>query len=1347
MAATDFVIVGIGASAGGIQAIRRFFENVPADSGMAFVVVLHLSPDHDSKLAEVVQLSSSIAVTQVEGRVAVAPDHVYVISPNRSLTLADGHLSLAEIEGFAERRAPVDIFFRTLAESQHAHAVAVVLSGTGANGSMGLKRVKELGGVCLVQDPGEAEFAEMPQNSIATGLADHVLGVADMPAAILAYKRSLGDVRLPEPSADPPPSDESALRDIFALLRGSTGHDLANYKQATVLRRLARRMGLRGIHDLPGYAVYLRDQPGEAQALLKDLLISVTSFFRDPAAFAALEKAVIPRLFAGKGENDHVRVWSAGCATGEEAYSLAMLLAEAAAELSAPPSIQVFASDLDGDAVARARNGLYTLNDCADVAPERLRRFFAKEGERYRVRKELREMILFAHHNVVKDPPFSHLDLISCRNLLIYLNRTAQQQVLEMSHFALNAGGFLFLGSSESIEGAGDLFATVDKEACLFNSRAAAPRLNVVIPELRVAGENRVSSFAPAFAMHGAREHMSTAELHQRLLEQYAPPSVVVNERFDIVHVSDRAGRYLQIAGGDPTYNLLRAVRPALRLELRTALHQAAQQRVTVEARGLTLELDSGQAVVDLTVRPVLGAGDPAAGFFLVLFHELASDALLTPAPKAEQLGGDDAVRHLEAELQRLQALHRATVEHHETQAEELQASNEELQAINEEMRSSAEELETSKEELQSLNEELRTVNQELKIKIEEQVQANDDVRNLINSTEIGTIFLDRQSHVKLFTPRARDVFTLIPADRGRPLSDINSWLVAPDLQDDIALVLERLERVEREVATRDGRWQLMRILPYRTAEERIGGVVLTFVDITERRRTEQALRASEERLRRAIGIETVGVLFFTSTGVVIDANEAFLRMTGHDAADLSHRRVQWQAMIPPEERARTGAALRQLLDTGRIAPREQLLLRRDGSRWWSLFTATRLGPDEAVGFVIDLSEQRRAEELQGSERRLRLILESATDYAIFTTDLGGRIDSWNPGAERMFGYREDQAVGRPIDVLYAPEDRLAEVPRAELARAGSEGQASNERWLLREDGSRFFASGEIVALRDSGGALVGFVTIARDLTERKRLEDTLLEAHGELETRVEQRTAELGAANAELDAKLQERHAAEDEIRSLMRRLITVQEDERSRIARDLHDHLGQQVAGLGLRIDALNELSSQDPALRAAIAEARKTIARLDRDLDFFTWELRPAALDDLGLVATLADFVREWSKEFGIPADYHGSGLDSVRLAFEVETNLYRIAQEALNNVYKHAHAARVGVILERRGDEVVLVIEDDGVGFQKGESATGAQERGIGLLGMHERAAFIGGRLEIESSPGRGTTVFVQAPLGL
>ena len=404
-----------------------------------------------------------------------------------------------------------------------------------------------------------------------------------------------------------------------------------------------------------------------------------------------------------------------------------------------------------------------------------------------------------------------------------------------------------------------------------------------------------------------------------------------------------------------------------------------------------------------------------------MLFDELASDALLTPAPKAEQLGGDDAVRHLEEELQRLQALHRATVEHHETQAEELQASNEELQAINEELRSSAEELETSKEELQSLNEELRTVNQELKIKIEEQVQANDDIRNLINSTEIGTIFLDRQSHVKLFTPRARDVFTLIPADRGRPLSDINSWLVAPDLQDDIALVLERLERVEREVATRDGRWQLMRILPYRTAEERIDGVVLTFVDITERRRTEQALRASEERLRRAIGIETVGVLFFTSTGVVIDANEAFLRMTGHDAADLSHRRVQWQAMIPPEERARTGAALRQLLDTGRIAPREQLLLRRDGSRWWSLFTATRLGPDEAVGFVIDLSEQRRAEELQGSERRLRLILESATDYAIFTTDLGGRIDSWNPGAERMFGYREDQAVGRPIDVLFTP--------------------------------------------------------------------------------------------------------------------------------------------------------------------------------------------------------------------------------------------------------------------------------------------------------------------------------------
>ncbi|MEJ7617802.1 MAG: chemotaxis protein CheB, partial [Pyrinomonadaceae bacterium] len=444
-AGEDFLIVGIGASAGGIKALQEFFTHVPADSGIAYVVILHLSPDYESKLAEVLQFAAQIPVTQVKDRVHVEPNHVYVIPQNQSLAMYDGHLALSPVTRIEERRAPVDIFFRTLAESHTARAVSVILSGTGANGSMGMKRVKERGGICIVQDPKEAEYGDMPRNSIATALVDYVLPIAEIPAQIIAYKEQLQRIRIPDDPPAIPESDETALRNIFTQLHLRTGHDFTNYKRSTVLRRIGRRMGVRELSSVPMYARYLREHPEETRALLKDLLISVTNFFRDREAFDALEKNVIPRLFENKGPNDHVRAWVAGCATGEEAYSLAMLLSEYEAQTTDAPRVQVFATDIDEDAIAAAREGFYTLNDAADVSAERLRRFFIKEQEGYRVRRELREMVLFAHHNVIKDPPFSHLDLVTCRNFLIYLNHTAQERLIHVFHLALNPGGYHFL--------------------------------------------------------------------------------------------------------------------------------------------------------------------------------------------------------------------------------------------------------------------------------------------------------------------------------------------------------------------------------------------------------------------------------------------------------------------------------------------------------------------------------------------------------------------------------------------------------------------------------------------------------------------------------------------------------------------------------------------------------------------------------------------------------------------------------------------------------------------------------------------------------------------------------------
>jgi two-component system, chemotaxis family, CheB/CheR fusion protein len=1216
----DLLVVGIGASAGGVQAIRHFFEHVPAPSGIAYVVILHLSPDHESHLAEVLQGVARIPVSQVRGRVKVEPDHAYVISPLQSLTIEDGHLEVAEPSGPAERRAPVDIFFRALASSHGPRAVCVILSGTGADGSMGLKRIKEQGGLCLVQDPDEAEHADMPRHAIATGLVDAALPVAAIPGRIVAYRDRAKSVRLPEESPEPADTGEDALREIIGQLRARTGHDFSSYKRPTVLRRIARRMSLHEVADLQGYAELLRQHPDEARALLKDLLISVTNFFRDPGAFEKLRETVVPRLFEGKGEHDQVRVWVPGCATGEEAYSIAMLLAEFADTRTRPPGMLIFATDIDETAVRAAREGIYTRTDMADVSTERLRRFFLPETQGYRVRKELREMVLFAHHNIIRDPPFSHLDLVSCRNLLIYLNRAAQQRVMQVLHFALSPERFLFLGSSEAADGFSELFAPVEKDAAIFRSRPSPVRRGLPVPDAYAQPLPAVPQEPPSRG-DSHREPASIGILHQQLLELYAPPSLLVNEHLQLVHLSDRAGRYLQHPGGEPTADILKAIQPDLRLVLRAALNQAAQERATVQTAGARAA--DRPTAVTLVVKPVLRDDASPPEYFLVFFQEEPIRGLPSDhSQSVARIAQGDAARQLEEEAHMLRVQLRAQRERYETQSEELRASNEELQAMNEELRSSTEELETSKEELQALNEELRTVNQELKIKIEEQVLATDDILNLINSTEIGTIFLDRSSRLKLFTPPALEIFNLIPADEGRPLSDIRCALVDADLGGDIERVLDRLERVEREVATLDGRWIWMRILPYRTADDRIGGVVLTFLDITRRKRME--------------------------------------------------------------------------------------------------------------------------DRLSSSEARLRLLIDSVTDYAIFTLDADGLIASWNAGAARLFGYTDNEAIGMSFERLFTPEDRQAGVPEREQKAARESGQAADERWHLRKDGSRFFASGVLTPLsgEDSETGVSGYVKVARDLTERKQWEDALTQAHADLEFRVRERTAQLAAANVALDTELQERREANQQIRGLLRRLITAQEDERRRIGRDLHDQLGQEVVGLRLRLSGILETAT-DATVRARIEDALQILEKLDQDLDFHIWELRPPGLDDLGLVKTLERFVQNWSREFGIAADFHSQGLDKTRLPHDTEINLYRITQEALNNVLKHADASRVAVILECREEQLVLVIEDDGIGFDR--AAAGAAERGIGLIGMQERAALIGGTLEIEAGPGAGTTIFVRAPL--
>jgi two-component system, chemotaxis family, CheB/CheR fusion protein len=838
-------LVGVGASAGGLKALQQFFGAVRADSGMAYVVIVHLDPSRESRMAELLQDRAAIPVTQVNGPTPIEANHAYLIPPDKDLTVEGTTLSVRD-RGERSQHAPVDLFFRTLADAYGAHAMGVVLSGTGADGTMGIRCIREAGGVTIAQSPDEAEHGGMPSSAVATGLVDRVLPVAAIPEE-LSRLRWLPDMVVDAET----PDVEKELARLFAIVRTRTGHDFSRYKRSTVLRRLQRRLRFNHMSALEEYLPLLESSAAECRALMSDLLISVSRFFRDQLEFEALT-TLVPGMFETHAPADGVRVWVVGCATGEEAYSVAMVLSEHASTLSDPPRIQVFATDIDERGYATARAGLYTAADVADVAPARLVRFFREEAGGYRITKQLREMVLFAGHNVLHDPPFSRLDLISCRNLFIYLREAAQDQVLETFHFALKPHGLLFLGAAESagdhgrftpaVGGTHRLFRRTESTLRLVPRAMAADPLPVPAPE-RAA----VAGAMPARARTAATERFSYGPTHVRLLEQYAPPSVVVNEHLEVVHLSASAGRFLRPAGGVASMSVLSMTSADLRRALRTLLHHALRDGVHVSRRVRT-PVDGVARLVNVDVRPALDGHD-AGRFALVVFDDLdgAQDTIPTDGPGAT---GGPANAALEEELSRTRDVLESTLAAHDAAVAELQTVNEELQSINEEQRAASEELETGREEIQAINEELTTINQEHQSTIEELRRTNADLQNLIESTVIGTVFLDRSMRLRRFTPAAAAIFNFLPADQGRPLSHITHALDYPALEADIAAVLATLQPVQREVVTTSGVWYVVRINPYRSFDGENEGAVLTFVDNTEQYRARQevldAKRAAE---------------------------------------------------------------------------------------------------------------------------------------------------------------------------------------------------------------------------------------------------------------------------------------------------------------------------------------------------------------------------------------------------------------------------------------------------------------------------------------------------------------------
>lgn len=1200
-------IVGIGASAGGLRAMLEFFGQLPEHSGMSFVVVQHLAPDHESNLPALLQKVTPMRVVAVTDTVAIEKDSVYLISPALDLTMFDDHLRVHSTTTRTPARTTIDLFFRTLADAHRERSVGVVLSGGGADGSLGLARLKERGGMTFAQDPLEAEHDSMPRSAIGTGMVDFVLPVAQIARKLVELRENATEIKLPPPDEDDDDSELAldnarALHEIMVALRTRTAHDFRHYKRATVLRRLERRMQVNGIADVQGYRDFLQQHPDETFALLQDMLISVTNFFRDTDAFDLLARDILPAVCQGRAAQERVRVWSAGCATGEEAYSLAMLLQEASARTPEGVPFQVFATDIDERAISTARNGLYPEGVAQDVSASRLRQFFAKEPGYYRIRKELRENMLFAVHNVLSDPPFSRLDVICCRNLLIYLDREAQIELLRMFHFALRPGGYLFLGSSESADSVSTLFTPVDKRSRIYRANMAV-RSDTTLPVV-VAGalgtRRVVNESVPA-----VRRKYSYGELHQALIEQFAPPSVLVNRDSAILHVSDRAGRFLQYAAGEPSHNVVNAVWPELRLELRTLIYQVFQTNRSVEARRVPVERGGRRFFVNMTARPVHDA-DAGADYILVLFDEVENLSVVPDAANSADAGaGDSAVDELERELQRTKEQLQATIEQSETSTEELKASNEELQAINEELRSASEELETSKEELQSINEELTTVNAELKAKVEETGKINDDLQNLIAANDVATIFVDRNMCIKRYTPRATEVFSIIASDIGRSLLDITHRLEYDRLADDAAEAFDSLRMIERELRSTGGRWYLARFVPYRTTEDVIDGAVLSFIDISARRN-------AEERLREG-------------------------------------------------------------------------------------------------------------------EKRMRIAAASIRDYAIITFDDDALVTSWNAGAERIFGYREAEMLGRSAEILFTDEDRASGAAATEFRVARERGRSEDNRWHLRKDGQKFRASGVLTRIDDGG--VRGFAKIARNLDEEQGASADVTARRGQRDA--ERRRDEfLAVVSHELKHPL---NLISGNIELIARSNEAIQNPRLARAA----DTIRRTVVGQAQIIDDLLDMSrvrtGKLSIMRSAVdwRDAVERICGAARD---------EAAQRNLTLSCVLPD------EPVIVHADL---------------TRVEQIVWNLVSNALKFTDSGgRIDVSLRTTGPrDATLIVKDTGSGigpdvlphiFDMFEQTRVSKQRrgglGIGLALVRELVTMHGGQVRAKSAgPGEGSTFEVSLPL--
>ena len=1304
-----FPVVGVGASAGGLEAFSALLSNLPPTTGMAFVFLQHLDPSHDSALEEILSRTTKIPATQVSDGTEVQRNHIYIIPPNSDMVIRDGMLRLSARTLTHGQHRPIDSFFISLAEDCGDRSIGVILSGTASDGTSGCLAIKAVGGITLAQDEATAKYPSMPRSAIESGCVDFVLPPEAIAQELTRIEKHPYIARVPtRPDELLGPASPNDIHQLFTMLREAKGVDFTHYKQTTLQRRIKRRMVLNQVESLEDYVRFVKRNPKELDELYRDVLIHVTGFFRDPGAFDALRKEVFASLVKNRKPPDWpIRVWIPGCSTGEEAYSMAMALLEYMgpnnANISAAPNsraVQIFATDISEAALDRARAGVYQDSIVADISPARLKRFFMKVDKGYQILQSVREICIFAKQNIAKDPPFSALDLISCRNLLIYLGPELQKRVIPTMHYALRPGAYLMLGGAESLGVFGDYFTLIDKKFKIYQKKIAGARLVTYFTGVDYSLRRRGDLPSPKTP---STSLSIEKEVERELVNRFVPASIVVNSEMEIVQFRGKTGAYLEPATGQPTFSLSKMAREGLLIDLRTALHTAKKENVTVRKERVSIHSHEGPRLIDFEVIPIQAEATQER-FYVVVFQ----DAPVLPAGKtasttaaAKGAGKDlSAARQnerLTREIRQLRSQLQSLIEEHETTSEEFKTANEEVLSSNEELQSTNEELETAKEELQSSNEELTTVNEELQNRNLELSTANNDLLNVLENVNIPVVIVNNDVRIRRFTPAARKLLNLLPGDVGRYLGDIRPNMDFDNLGRLVRETIETTSSHEAEVRDNLGVWYMLRTRPYKTPENKVEGAVITFQDIHSLKSTVEESRAYADTL-----IETAreAVLILDAGLRVLVANPSFYNSFKVAPQETVNRPIfelgnhQWD--IP---------ALRTLLEKiinlkTRVDDFEvRHNFEHIGERIM-LLNARRLDTRQALIFlsINDVTERRKS---KNALERQSALLNLAQDAVIVRT-IPGEVLFWNRGAEEMYGWSRQEALGKTTHQLLHTEFPIsfAEVEKqlrtigrweGELVHTTKTGELRtvDSRWVLQED------DGEPVILE-----------INTDISDRKKSEDTL---------------------------------------RRLSAYLMTLQDEERRRIARELHDSTGQKLAAAKLQLDTLVK-SGKIKSYEKTVAETAQWIDECFQEVRTLSQLLHPPLLDEAGLLSATRWVVDGFSNRAKIQVDLQ---IDPQigRLPQPVELALFRVVQESLSNIHRHSGAKKASIKLTRNHNVVSLEVRDDGKGMPP-EVFSGSQHRkqivGVGILGMRERLAQLNGTLEIDSAK-TGTTIKVQVPL--